>query len=83
MKRKWIFTLVCTGIVLSACSQNTNDKTKAGLSEHAKKYESMSYEEYRQETGNGKVGRKCCWVWYRLRGKRKGTDLFKRRFLFL
>ena len=39
-------------IVLSACSQNTNDKTKAGLSEHAKKYESMSYEEYRQETGN-------------------------------
>ena len=52
MKRKWIFTLICTGIVLSACSQNTNDKTKAGLSEHAKKYESMSYEEYRQETGN-------------------------------
>ena len=44
--------MVCTCIVLSACSQNTNDKTKAGLSEHAKKYESMSYEEYRQETGN-------------------------------
>lgn len=50
MMKKQILLLAGVCMLLSACSQNKN--TEVSLTENAKKYESMSYGEYKLETGN-------------------------------
>lgn len=52
MRKKWISVLMGVCALLSACGQNDSEKTAIGITETAKAYETMPYEEFKRRTGN-------------------------------
>lgn len=50
--KKWLFVLLSSSILLSACGQNSVGNTTLHITEAAKGYETMPYEEFKKQTGN-------------------------------
>lgn len=52
MSKKWISVLMAACVLLSACGQNDSGKTVIGITETAAECETISYEEFKERTGN-------------------------------
>lgn len=52
MHGKWIPSVIGVCVLLSACGSNDSGKTMIGVAETAKKYETLSYEQFKERTGN-------------------------------
>ena len=52
MHGKWIPSVIGVCVLLSACGSNDSGKTMIGVAETAKEYETISYEEFKERTGN-------------------------------
>lgn len=52
MRGKWLPVLLVSCVLLSACGQSSSEKTMIGVTETVKKYETMPYEKFKEQTGN-------------------------------
>ena len=48
MHGKWIPSVICVCVLLSACGSNDSGKTMIGVAETAKEYETISYEKFKR-----------------------------------
>lgn len=51
MRKNWIFILLIAVFVLSGCGKSDNDKNAIGIAEIVIQYETMSYEEFKEQAG--------------------------------